>query len=270
MPVEGPEAQLDPVAGLSGRDPLEKVSSGDVETAQRTQDRVGHEPGPMGQHTDRKERLGQGHDDVVPHRAQVTTLGDPPSPGDQAIEDWDEGRQGQRAEDQAGPCDRRGTRQGPGGHREQERRGRREATPEIVDHPPATVHGDRNPLLPPGGVVCIAQDPGQELPVSPDPAMIATCSDLVVRGELLEEIHIGQKRCTCKQALEQVMAEECVLGDPSFQGRLERIDVVDPLSGVRSLLEEVLIHIGDCGCVGVHSTGPRDDALIGGGSRAGR
>jgi hypothetical protein len=93
--------------------------------------------------------------------------------------------------------------------------------------------------------------------------MVAAGSHLVVGGELLEKIHIGHQPGACEQALEQVVAEERVLRDRFLERFLEGIDVVNPLSCVGPLLEEVLIHIRDRGRVRVHASGTRDDPLVG-------
>ena len=59
--------------------------------------------------------------------------------------------------------------------------------------------------------------------------MVAAGGDLVVGGEFLEEIHIGRQSGARERALEEIVAEERVFGDPSVQGRLEGVDVVIPL-----------------------------------------
>ena len=123
--------------------------------------------------------------------------------------------------------------------------------------------------FPSGGVARVAQDPGEELPVAPYPAMLAARGHLVVGGELLEEIHIGHQPGAREQALEEIVAEERVLRDLPLERRLEGIDVVDPFSRVGPLFEQVLIHIGDRSRVGVHAAAARDDPLVGRAARAG-
>ena len=85
--------------------------------------------------------------------------------------------------------------------------------------------------------------------------MVAAGGHLVVGGEFLEEIHIGRQPGARKRTLEEIVAEESVLRNLPLEGRLEGIEVVDPLSRVRPLPEEILIHIGDRGRVRIHTSG---------------
>ena len=98
--------------------------------------------------------------------------------------------------------------------------------------------------------------------------MVPSGGHQIVGGELLEKIHIGHQPGPREQALEEVVTEEGVLRYPSREGRLKSIDVVDPFAGVGSLFEEVLIHVGGRGCVGVNTPGARDDPLVGRAFRA--
>ena len=41
------------------------------------------------------------------------------------------------------------------------------------------------------------------------------------------------------------MAENPVLGKSTFESSLEHLDIIDPLADERSLMEEVLVNIGD-------------------------
>ena len=62
-------------------------------------------------------------------------------------------------------------------------------------------------------------------------------------------------------ALEQIVAQERVLGDPPRQRLLERVDVVDALAGVAPLAEQVLVDVGDGGGVGIDAGRAGEDAL---------
>ena len=100
--------------------------------------------------------------------------------------------------------------------------------------------------------------------------MVAAGSHLVVGGELLEEIDIGQQPRAREHALEEIVAEERALRDLPLQRGLEDVDVVDALARVRAPLEEVLVDVGDRGRVGVHAAGAGDDPLVGRAAGAGR
>ncbi len=209
-------------------------------------------------------------EDVTAHGAQVASLGDPRSPRSEVVENRNEGRHRDRSDDQAGPEERRNSGQDPGGYQHEKRRRRNQASAEVVHHLPSALGGNAGLLLPPRGVAREAQDPRQELPVAPHPSMVAAGGHLVVGGELLEEIHIGQQPCAREHALEKIVAEEGALRDLPLQRRLEDVDVVDPLPRVGAPLEEVLVHIGHRRRVGVHASGARDDPLVGRASGAGR
>jgi hypothetical protein len=117
------------------------------------------------------------------------------------------------------------------------------------------VHRNGRPSLPPEPVALVVQDPGEELPVAPHPPVAAADGQLVVAGKLLEQVDIGDESGTGEQPLEQVVTQQRVLRHPPRERRLERVDVVDPLSRVGPLAEQVLVHIGDRGRIGVHAPG---------------
>ena len=75
--------------------------------------------------------------------------------------------------------------------------------------------------------------------------------DEVVRRELVEQLDVGHQAGAGEDALEQVVAEQRVLGHPVGQRRLEGVDVVDPLAGEAALAEQVLVDVGDRGRVRV-------------------
>ena len=85
--------------------------------------------------------------------------------------------------------------------------------------------------------------------------------DLVVGGKLLEELDIGDESRPRKDSFKQVMTQEGVLRDPSSEGRLERVDIVDPFAGVGTLPEKILINVGDGGGVRVDASRAREDPL---------
>ena len=62
--------------------------------------------------------------------------------------------------------------------------------------------------------------------------MLPGRSDLVVRRELLEELDVGDESRPRKDPLEQVVAEERILGDATLQRPGKCLDVIDALAGV--------------------------------------
>ena len=61
--------------------------------------------------------------------------------------------------------------------------------------------------------------------------------------------------------LEEVVAQEGVLRHAAGQGRLEGVDVIDALAGVRAFAEEILVDVGDCGGIGIDPGRTGEDPL---------
>ena len=100
--------------------------------------------------------------------------------------------------------------------------------------------------------------------------MLPSGCDQVVRRELVEQLDVGHQAGACEHALEQVVAEQRVVGDPVVQRGGERVDVVDPLAGEAALLEEVLVDVRDGGRIRVDAGGPGEGSLEDRGVLAGR
>ena len=113
----------------------------------------------------------------------------------------------------------------------------------------------------PVGVAGLVEDPRQELPVAACPTLLARRRDEVVRRELVEELDIGHQAGTGEDTLEQVVAQQRVLRHAIFHGGLERVEVVDPLAGEASFLEQVLVHVGDCRGIRVDPRRTGEDPL---------
>ncbi len=138
---------------------------------------------------------------------------------------------------------------------------RRQRAAEVVDHLPTGDAGDGTAAALTGGVARHAENPGQELPVATSPAVLTRCRDQVVRRELIEQLDVGHETGTGEDPFEQIMAQQRVLGHTVLHGRVECIDVVDPLAREAPLLEEVLVDVGDGGRVWIDPGGPGEDPL---------
>ncbi len=79
----------------------------------------------------------------------------------------------------------------------------------------------------------------------------------IVRRRALEQLDVGHEPRAREESLEQIVAEQRVLGHASFERRLERVHVVDALARVRSLGEEILIHVAHRAGVRVHTAWAR-------------
>ena len=116
---------------------------------------------------------------------------------------------------------------------------------QVVEHLPAAERRQR------ALAVRAAEDPGQQLPVAARPAVLARRGDVVARGELLDHLDVGDEPGAREDALEEIVAQQRVLGHAAGERRLEGIDVVDALAGVGAFAEEVLVDVGDRGGVGI-------------------
>ena len=86
------------------------------------------------------------------------------------------------------------------------------------------------------------------------PPLSTADSHLVIGGKFLEQIDVGHQSRASEDPLEEIVTQERVLGDAAPESRLECVDVVDPLSRVGPLVEQVLVHIGDRTRIGVNAT----------------
>ena len=91
--------------------------------------------------------------------------------------------------------------------------------------------------------------------------MLAGGGHEVVGRELVEQLDVGDQAGPGEDALEQVVAEQRVLGHAVGQRRLERVDVVDPLAGEAALAEQVLVDVGDGDGVRVDAGRAGEDPL---------
>ena len=73
----------------------------------------------------------------------------------------------------------------------------------------------------------------------------------VRRGVVLEQQHVAHQAGARHRALEQIVAEHAVLGQPPGGGLAEHIHVVDALAHERALVEDVLVEVGDRPRVGI-------------------
>ena len=67
--------------------------------------------------------------------------------------------------------------------------------------------------------------------------MQACGRDVVSRWKFLNNLNVGNQPGSSKDALEEIVTEERVLGDSMLESRFEGIDIVDALSGVRTFTE---------------------------------
>src|SRR4051812_33560263 len=83
---------------------------------------------------------------------------------------------------------------------------------------------------------------------------------MVMSREVVEQFHVGNEAAASVVALDQVMAEDLVLREDIPNSGLEGIDLVDSLTGERTGSEQVLIDVGNGGCVRIDARGSSEDA----------
>ncbi len=74
--------------------------------------------------------------------------------------------------------------------------------------------------------------------------MLAAGLDLVRGWLFVEQLDIGSERRSREQALEQVVAEQAILGHSLRERRDEGVDIVDALADERTFAEQILVHVG--------------------------
>ncbi len=240
---EPPDLQIEGMVRLRGRGPLEHVPPRDAQPPQRAPDRVRPQPGRVREQAEAQRRLGQADGQVRRDAAQEAALGDSAPLRQEAAEEGEERRDGVHAQNEGRPGAGTGTRQAPGGHEQRERRRRREAAPQVVEHLPAR---DGRKRVVGGGARRApwrSQDPGQKLPVTADPSVLPRRRDLVLLRELLEELDVRDEPGAGEEPLEEIVGELGVLRNAIVERPLERVHVVDPLARVDPLAEQVLVDV---------------------------
>jgi hypothetical protein len=86
----------------------------------------------------------------------------------------------------------------------------------------------------------------------------------------LRELDVAQQSGARDVSLEQVVAQDPVLGKTSVQRLLEGVDVVNSLADERALVEQVLVDVGNRACVGVDPRLTTVQSRVPGSSRPGQ
>ena len=103
---------------------------------------------------------------------------------------------------------------------------------------------------------------GKQLPVSAHPAVQAGDGHFIMRGEFLKEFDIGDECRAREEPFEQVVAEQCIFGNASFERGLDRVDGGNSFADVRAFFEKILIHVRHGKGVRVNACRPRINFLI--------
>ena len=164
----------------------------------------------------------------------------------------------------------RGRQHGPSQEQQQCHRGRDKAAPQIVKE---------FPLRQPGKGIAFAASvlsshtppqPTDKLPVAAYPAMAASDVRAVPRGELLVEFHIANQSGAGVATFQEVVAQDSVFGEATFERPLECVDVVDPLADERAFAKYVLVDVRHSPCIRVETRYTPEQARIARPARAGQ
>ena len=104
------------------------------------------------------------------------------------------------------------------------------------------------------------EQPEEDLPVAPGPAVLPPRMGEHARGIVVHHLDVGDEGRPGVQALEQVVREQRVLGHAPLERRHERVDVVEALAGEDPLAEQVLVGVRHGGGVGIDAGVPGVDA----------
>lgn len=232
---------------LRGGFPLQHLPMRGIQPDQRAHDGIHRAPGMVGQQRDGGHGLQHRHAKIGRQQAQVAGHADAGAAGPQLGHPRQkcrhaQGRQHQQhAPGRLRPGQRAAQQQG-----QQASRGQQRAA-QVVQHLPAAQRGQRGTLVAP------AQHPRQQLPVAARPAVLALHGHVVAGRKVLHHLHVRSQAGARQHALEQVVAEQRVLGHAPGQRGFEGVHVVDALAGVRALAKQVLVHVRHRGRIRVHA-----------------
>src|SRR5271170_7556576 len=82
-----------------------------------------------------------------------------------------------------------------------------------------------------------------------------------MRWKFVEQLDIASERGARENTFEQIVAQQGVLFDLAGQRGFKCIEIVDSLPGVRALVKQVLINVGNSRGVRIDSTGPGKNSL---------
>ena len=91
--------------------------------------------------------------------------------------------------------------------------------------------------------------------------MLPRGRDFVVRRKFVEELDVGGERGAREDTFEQIVTQQGVLPDLARQHRLKRVQIVNSLPGVRTLVKQILINIGNRRSVWIDSARPGKNSL---------
>src|SRR5271170_7690950 len=98
------------------------------------------------------------------------------------------------------------------------------------------------------------EQPQNDLPIAPYPAMLAAAVGTDVRRIIVDDFHVGDQTCARIGALNQVVTQNGVARESVVQNPFERLYLVDPFPRENPLPEQVLIDVGNGSRIDVESS----------------
>src|SRR4029077_5508004 len=149
-------------------------------------------------------------------------------------------RQGNDGEQSAGRQQPEPRNEQPARQEKKHERDRNKAAPQVVKNFPPRQRRDRIADAATLRVGNARQQPRQNLPVAPNPAMPPDGVDLVARRIFLVKCHVAYQTAAGVDRFQQVVAQDSVFWETPGQRALKGIDVINAFSNKRALAEKVL------------------------------
>jgi hypothetical protein len=91
--------------------------------------------------------------------------------------------------------------------------------------------------------------------------VLAPRSDVVAGGKFLDHFDIRRQTGTSEDTFEQVVAEQCGIGNTAGERGLESVDFVNALAGVGAFADQILVNVRGGRGVRVDAVHAGKDAL---------
>ncbi len=237
---------LDRLGGL----PFQQVPVTDQEPEKRPGDGVEGEPGAVRQEDDVEQGLDDNHADGFHQDLEGDPRGGVPAFLPDDVDGQVEQPPGVAEQQERQPQERQMREKRDVGQDGEHARDRGEAAAQVVGHLPAGKPVDWR----------VAQDPGQQLPVPADPAVVSDRVGRKVGRRAVQQAHPAGERAPRQAALQQVVRQHGVFLDHAAQQAVKDTKVIDALADEDPLVERVLVDVRNDGGIAVDAGLPGEDA----------
>jgi hypothetical protein len=91
--------------------------------------------------------------------------------------------------------------------------------------------------------------------------MLSGRGNIITRRKFLHDLDIRDQPRPGKNSLQEIVAQDRILGNTPLEGGFEHVHIVDSFSAVGTFSEEILIHVGNDKRVRIYPTWPGEDTL---------